>query len=545
MATMSKGKIGFVREATGLVREIGLLDSISLNAGAVGLTSGFITTTLALTVFPAANMPLSIIITSLILAVGLLLVYPLFGASMPRSGGDFIFVGRTLHPSLGLGGSFTQLWSNMALVGYSSVFAVSYLANALVATGLVASNSELVSIGALITTPFWTVLIGSIMLITFGVLAFVGTRPLMVVIDALFIILIATVAISLVVLFSYNPSGFVATFNSFMLPYSHNPDTYHQILSATSQAGFTVPTHWTWTDTLLAIPFNVFWLAYTFWATYMGGEIKRASSVRRQCLASGVTTIFLGLLAAGLVYGVQRAAGSAFVSSVFYAYSNLPKVLPIPTAPYYNVFIGMITGNAVLTLVTGLGFVCGGLLLTAIAYPMLSRLLFAYSFDRLIPMKFSEVNQRFGSPQWGIIVSAGLGVVMLAVYAFVTPVLFVYASLGSAYIADTADFILVALAGILFPYLAKNIYALSPIKNMKIGPVPIISLAGVIALGTVVFGAIQYWTNPAYGVSTLPLYEIFLWSTFIIPVVAYFGISAYRKRQGINLGLLFTELPPE
>ena len=91
----------FVRNATGLVRELNAFDAFNLVFSAVLIPVG-ITQVMGCTpqLWPHANMLASFAIaTPLVLCFGLVYLY--FTQLMPRSGGDYVWVSRTLHPSLG------------------------------------------------------------------------------------------------------------------------------------------------------------------------------------------------------------------------------------------------------------------------------------------------------------------------------------------------------------------------------------------------------------------------------------------------------------
>src|SRR5207253_8096887 len=91
----------FTRNATGLVRELSAFDAFNLVFSAVLIPVG-ITQVMGFApqFWPHANMFVSFLIaTPLVACFGLVYLY--FTSLMPRSGGDYVWVSRTLHPSLG------------------------------------------------------------------------------------------------------------------------------------------------------------------------------------------------------------------------------------------------------------------------------------------------------------------------------------------------------------------------------------------------------------------------------------------------------------
>src|SRR5260370_35992308 len=108
MSTVSGSKPGgstsvFVRNATGLVRELTPFDAFNLVFSAVlipvGITQVF---SFAPTFWPNANVLISFLISiPLVFCFGMVCLY--FTVAMPRSGGDYVWVSRVLGPGSGFG----------------------------------------------------------------------------------------------------------------------------------------------------------------------------------------------------------------------------------------------------------------------------------------------------------------------------------------------------------------------------------------------------------------------------------------------------------
>src|SRR2546423_14103377 len=89
----------FVRRSTGLVREASALDATIYNAvfsAPVGATLAW-GVFFALSAFPGADLVWATII-SFVLNVPVLIMMALLAASMPRTGGDYVWVSRILSP---------------------------------------------------------------------------------------------------------------------------------------------------------------------------------------------------------------------------------------------------------------------------------------------------------------------------------------------------------------------------------------------------------------------------------------------------------------
>src|SRR5256714_8066664 len=118
----------FLRKATGLVREVSLIDALIMNTLGMNVAVGAVLLFLqAPANFPNGNMLLAVVIGTVLMAFTLLWVYSEFAAAMPRSGGDYVFVSRALHPFLGWLLSWSQgLWLIFFWIGFNAWFALTF-----------------------------------------------------------------------------------------------------------------------------------------------------------------------------------------------------------------------------------------------------------------------------------------------------------------------------------------------------------------------------------------------------------------------------------
>jgi len=110
----------YTRRSSGLVREMSGTAALMGSVCIVNLPIAAVTLMLLPFAFPGASMPLSVLI-SLIPAAILGGVYILFGIMMPRSGGDYVFNGRALHPSVGFAANFNFVVCNLLFAGIEAV----------------------------------------------------------------------------------------------------------------------------------------------------------------------------------------------------------------------------------------------------------------------------------------------------------------------------------------------------------------------------------------------------------------------------------------
>src|SRR6267378_642199 len=148
------GKVGtedqlFVRKSTGLVREASALDATIFNAvfsAPVGATLAW-GVFFALSAFPGSDLVTATIL-SFVLNIPVLLMMGLLASSMPRTGGDYVWVSRILTPPLATISNFGAALS--AMIGatfWARYFPVFALGPVLVTLGVIFGNDTLTNWG--------------------------------------------------------------------------------------------------------------------------------------------------------------------------------------------------------------------------------------------------------------------------------------------------------------------------------------------------------------------------------------------------------------
>ncbi len=128
---MDQKKSGiFVREATGLVRNVSLLDVISINLGSMSLAPALATLGLTMVLVPSVG-GMNLVYASLIgalLVVPMVVVYTMMSARIKRTGGDYVWVSRAFGGlfggSLALSGWVVAAFAFVALDVIATVLAI-------------------------------------------------------------------------------------------------------------------------------------------------------------------------------------------------------------------------------------------------------------------------------------------------------------------------------------------------------------------------------------------------------------------------------------
>src|SRR5438477_5403542 len=106
----------FSRRATGLVRLGTPWRVIVLNFANIGLTYIWFTYWITPGVFPQSNLILSIAVAGAATAI-FAVTLAAFASAFPRSGGEYVYVSRTLHPSIGFACSVAAALSQCFWIG--------------------------------------------------------------------------------------------------------------------------------------------------------------------------------------------------------------------------------------------------------------------------------------------------------------------------------------------------------------------------------------------------------------------------------------------
>jgi amino acid transporter len=172
---------------------------------------------------------------------------------------------------------------------------------------------------------------------------------------------------------------------------------------------------------------------------------------------------------------------------------------------------------------------------------LVSRSLFAWSFDGLLPAKVSDVNPRTHSPVFAVAIISVLSAASVVIVGLHPSLTFVVGLLGL-----TITYLLVSIAGIAFPFRQKDVFEASPFNGRIRGfptmsLVAILSLVGMGVILTTLLLAEYSGTSWEYN-----RYRVILCIAIVVLAAPlYYVIRAIRKSQGINIDLAYQEIPPE
>jgi APA family basic amino acid/polyamine antiporter len=533
----------FTRRATGLVRELGTLDTIFYNMSAITI-GPVLTFVMAFwwISFAGASV-LTALWIAFLPALALYLIYALLSAAMPRAGGDYVFISRILHPALGFAASWNMVVWNVVAFGVWGTYTVTMaIAPGLATVGIVSGQQSLIDAATAISSNSnWAFLVGTVLLGIVGVVMLLGMKATKWYWNACGAIAVVGTLVTILPLLFSGRSDFVSAFDG-----ATHAGAYKDVLGAGQRLEVLPLPSFSLSATLLAVGMAGAGISWGVWSNYAAGEIKQARNVRRQLtmmlIPLGLTMFFWTVIPALLVH----VAGNDFVISLNNAYLNGDDAAAIPgvgfPAPYHVIFAGLLSGNSLLAVIIALGNLAWFLALMPIFVTMFVRSLFAWSFDRLAPSALSEVSPRRNVPVKATLLILALGELGVVLWTY-RPGIF---SMQVAFYAATFffTFAVTALAAALFPYRRRELYQSSPIAQYTVAGIPLITVAGAIAVVFCLFVAYVNLTQAALGVSDIKQ-RIMPVAIFVLGLVVYFVARAVRRSQGLNVELVYRELPPE
>lgn len=519
-----KSKV-FVRDATGLVREFNAWDSFGFQFGGIVTVVGLSTLFITFAFLLGANILISLLILLPFLICYYVVESQLAGA-MPRSGGDYVYTSRILHPSLGMVSGWIQtflLILNPAI--FSGLIVTTYIPDLLSAVGLSSMTSPFLSI------PVQFVLDNIIIAICI-VLVIIPIRQYAIVQRVLLALAVLGAILVPAALLALGHGGFVSSFNS------KSPVSYDSVISTAQSHGFTQS--FSWLDTILAIPGLGFFLI-TNWPAQVGGELKNP----RKSISLG---LFVGFISAWIIFFITavlyyNVLGTNFAGSIAYLSTNDAAATPFGGSIVLTSIIQYIYGLNAVTFIIAISLIGACVLVIAQSLLLSTRFVFAWAFDSVIPHRFADVSPKTGTPIFTTIILWVVAEVVLLVELFESSAVGVYLSAALGVVAFP---ILACIAAILFPKLRKAMYASSPqFTKYSLGGIPLLVVAGVI--GLIGFGLITTLTvaYPQAGSPITAANASFMGSMFILGALIYFISHTYRKRHGVDISLSFKEIPPE
>lgn len=480
---------------------------------------------------PGGDMILATVIVT-IGAVFLSMCWGFLTASMPRSGGDYVWNSRVIHPSIGFATSWSWVGWNFLWTGILSAWVAT---PGLSTMFLLLDQPEW---SAAMATPVMISIVGTIVILYQTGILLTGIRNYFRYQTIVFGLAMLMVILCLILIGSVDHATFVARFNAFTSRYASLD--YSSTINAAMQASGPIPAP-TWNSTMLLLPVAYWGLAYSYLSAMIGGEIK---NVKRTVIVGNTTAALItGFFMALAAYVYTQVVGYDFLYSVAYVWSNGLPGYTLPIEPDFVYLAGVMTNSLIIRGLLGIGFICWTVSLPAMGILSQARIMLAWSFDRVMPAVAGDVSPRFHVPVKALAFFTAAGIVTLVLYAYFWGFL---GSMTAAIGQSATVFLFTAIAAAIFPFVgkAKNIWNASPVKQYKIGGIPLMSVFGIGYLIFILVILYYFFAYPDYGALHMPSLMLAV-GFFVTGLAWWLGARWYRQRQNIDVLLAYKELPPE
>jgi len=524
----------FARKASGLVRGLSLIDTIGVGFMNQGLTPSIWVMMMTLAVYPGGSITWAVILSALLAGIGYTMVWGILGGSMPRSGGSYIYNSRILHPAIGLAVSFCNAFVMLMWIWLLAPWTAD--------PGMVMLFQflNMPEAADFMTTPMGIFIVATIanifgfLVAVFGPKVFSISQKVCMALGVL-----GTVVICLVFTFA-SKDAFIASWNSMAAQYGSLD--YNGLITAVKDFGVDIPSRSNFFDTLGIMVGGSWLFAYGYFITFIGGEVKRPEKSiilgnLFAVLIPAVITLWLGLV-------MYKTVGFEFLSATAVVdWEGGLEGYNLPFMPHFVGLAAVITQNPLWLILMAGSFIIFNLWWVALSYLSFPRIIFAWGMDRVGPKWFTDVSPRWASPVKNYILCFVLGEIGIILYSFWNNPA---ASLSITGMQVVSVFGVTALAAMLFPYVKKvrHIWEASPYRHWKVLGIPAVTVGGFVNLIYLAILFYFYVTAPDLEGLSGPsvIFYIIMW---VVGFLWYYFFKWYNSREGIDVGLAYSELPPE
>src|SRR6267154_529785 len=345
----------FTRQSSGLVRELGIPAATAISLASVAVVNTFINFNAGLTAFNQADMTLPLLLGAGIWLVAMF-AYKYLLEAIPRAGGEYVYV------------------SSQPAIATISV----------------------------------------VMLLVVGAASWVSLRRLAQVILALVIVQLVAFLVLGWLLITHSHSDFVAAFGAF----SGHPTAYNDILAAAAKNS--IPLGVSFSASLLVVPFMVLNYNGVLYSYYVGGELKRP----------GRTYLYASVISIGLLIVVWVGVWLLMLNTVGLDFMQSQAKLGATDPAAYGAITSLqssagglgyglvLSGDPISKILVGIAVPSAELAVDLAFVAVITRVLFALAFDRLLPIGLATISESSAVPTNAIIVAVAGGIVFALLAAF-------------------------------------------------------------------------------------------------------------------------------
>lgn len=541
------GQALFTRQSSGLVRELGIPAATGIALASVAVVNTFINFYGGLLNFPQADMVLPLLLGALIWFIAMF-AYRYLLQAIPRAGGEYIYMSRIIHPAVGTMVGIACAVGFSYTLAANANFAANYFPLALNSLGLAFGSSSLTdAAGSVANTTTCVqvtcapglVIFAVLFLVVVGLASIFSLRRIAQVILGLVIFQVLAFIVLAFLFATHSHQDFVNALGSF----SGHPTAFNDVINLAKKDNIALGVDIG--ASIFVVPFMVLNYNGVLYSYYVGGELKRPGSTYIWASVISlallivvwvgvwllmVNTIGLDFMQAQAQAGTNDAAGYGAITSLQANAGGLGYGLVLSGDPITKIFIGLAVPAA--ELAVDLAFVA-----------VVTRVIFALAFDRMLPIGLAKISERSQSPINAVI----LAVIVAILFTIGGSILNIAAISANLALFFALVLLCGSLSALVLPFRRPDLIK-NPATNDvdRVAGIPTAALWGALstigALFTVgviiakpnVFGAFS-------AVSVGSLLVIF----FSGPVIYFIVRQRRLQTSRIDMALAMRELPPE
>jgi amino acid transporter len=526
----------YARKSSGLIRTIGVFGAMVFGVHCISLSSsGLIPYSWIAGVWPGSSI-IGVLTVAAIFCLFHAYTYATIGSTMPRSAADYTLASRVLSPPLAFAASWTLvIFSAMvagALIAWIPLVALPTLTRSM---GIVFNSPGLTSFADWSAGTTGIIVIGTICAVITFITMVLPTRTIVRILEIGFFLGLVAWVILYLQLGTAGSNAFPAAWDRFM-----GAGSYEGRIALAQQYGMQLNPNVA-VMTLAGLIMG-FWVFYGYYIpTFFAGEVKQAEkTLLAGSWASLIVTWAIFVLGALLL---QRLVPLEWIAAESYLSQSPDAIAAGVTAmPYITFYAAVLSPSFPLVLLVAIAWIYTLINLAQTYFFYCSRIIFAWSFDRLIPEFVSWVHPRLHSPIWAILIISAIaevGIIDAARGGVMG------AQLNFVFFAVVTMFVPV-ISITFFPYLRKDLFEnASAMVRRKVGPVPVITIVGLITLAYMTWMVVASFIFPAVGGGINATKLGVLAGLVITGLLVFYGARAYRLRnEGIDISWTFKSVPP-
>jgi APA family basic amino acid/polyamine antiporter len=533
----------FIRQTSGLVRELGIPAAVGISLASVAVVNTFINFNAGLTAFPKADMFLPLFAAAIIWLVAMFAYRNLLRA-VPRAGGEYVYLSRIVSPvvgsiaGLGIAVVFTYILSTNAH------FAAQFTPFMLTSLGTVFHSTALSNAAGHVTSNTAIFLISLVVMVIVALLSLTAVKLVARIIFGLILLQVLAFIVLMIVLAANSKTGFASAFAAF----SHHPGAYQAILAAGKTNGVAIGS--SVASMVAIIPFMVLNYNGVLYSYYVGGELRRPG--RTYLYASVISLVVLVVLWGGVWALLRAKVGLPFMQSqanLGAAASGTPAAAAYAKITSLNSVSGglgygmILTTNPIARLLFATAVPLAEIAVNLAFVTVTTRVLFAQAFDRLLPVNVAKVGERNHAPNVAIAIVLVIG----AAFCYLTS----FVNLSNIVALQSLFFALILLAGGVAatflpsrrPELITPAGLADEAKAAWLRKVTLVGAATTILALFTVFEIVSH--TSVYGKFSVESIITLLVVLGAGPVIYAIARSIRRQRNSLDLALAMHELPPE